>query len=81
MRRVIAAQSLAAPVDFQTRHFTRFFIRIDKLPYVPADAAGKLRWAGSGIPMQPWLLGALGGPSYVARHASYFQSTFSLGYM
>ncbi len=41
--------------------FSRFGVRIDELPFVPADAAGKLRWAGSGIPFQPWLLGALGG--------------------
>jgi hypothetical protein len=41
--------------------FSRIGIRIDELPFVPADAAGKLRWAGSGIPFQPWLLGALGG--------------------
>jgi len=41
--------------------FSRLGIRIDELPFVPADAAGKLRWAGSGIPFQPWLLGALGG--------------------
>ncbi len=41
--------------------FSRFCIRLDELPFVPSDAAGKLRWAGSGIPFQPWLLGALGG--------------------
>jgi hypothetical protein len=41
--------------------FSRFGIRLDELPFVPADAAGKLRWAGSGIPLQPWLLGAVFG--------------------
>ena len=41
--------------------FSRFGIRLDELPFVPADAAGKLRWAGSGIPLQPWLLGAFFG--------------------
>src|SRR5579872_818331 len=41
--------------------FSRFGIRADELPFVPADAAGKLRWAGSGIPMQSWLLGAVTG--------------------
>ncbi len=41
--------------------FSRFGIRLDELPFVPADTAGKLRWAGSGIPLQPWLLGALCG--------------------
>jgi hypothetical protein len=41
--------------------FSRFCIRLDELPFLPADAAGKLRWVGSGIPLQPWLLSALGG--------------------
>jgi len=41
--------------------FSRFGVRIEDLPFVPADAAGKLRWAGSEIPFQPWLLGALSG--------------------
>jgi hypothetical protein len=41
--------------------FSRFGIRVDELPFVPADAGGKLRWAGSGIPFLPWLLGALVG--------------------
>jgi hypothetical protein len=41
--------------------FSRFCIRLEELPFLPADAAGKLRWAGSGIPLQPWLLGALVG--------------------
>jgi hypothetical protein len=58
--RVIAHRVLRHPLISDSA-FTRFFIRIDKLPFVPADAAGKLRWAGSEIPLQPWLLGALGG--------------------
>jgi len=58
--RVIAHRVLRHPLISDSA-FSRFFIRIDKLPFVPADAAGKLRWAGSEIPLQPWLLGALGG--------------------
>jgi hypothetical protein len=41
--------------------FSSFGIRVDELPFVPADAGGKLRWAGSGIPLLPWLLGGLVG--------------------
>ena len=41
--------------------FSRFYIGVDTLPFVSADAAAKLRWAASGIPLRPWLLGALAG--------------------
>lgn len=58
--RVIAHRLLRHPLVSDSV-FSRFAIRIDKLPFVPADAAGKLRWAGSEIPLQPWLLGALSG--------------------
>ena len=58
--KVIANRVLRHPL-ISGSVFSRIGIRIDELPFVPADAAGKLRWAGSGIPFQPWLLGALGG--------------------
>jgi hypothetical protein len=58
--RVIAHRVLRHPLVSDSA-FSRFAIRIEKLPFVPADAAGKLRWAGSEIPLQPWLLGAVGG--------------------
>jgi len=58
--KVIARRVLRHPL-LSGSLFSRFGIRIDELPFVPADAAGKLRWAGSGIPFQPWLLGALSG--------------------
>ena len=58
--KVIANRVLRHPL-ISGSVFSRFGIRLDKLPFVPADAAGKLRWAGSGIPFQPWLSGALGG--------------------
>lgn len=41
--------------------WSRFYLRVDKLPFVPPDAAAKLRGAASGIPFRPWLLGAVGG--------------------
>ena len=41
--------------------FSGSAMRFDDLPFIPPDAAGKLRWAGSGIPLQPWLLGAVAG--------------------
>jgi hypothetical protein len=58
--RVIARRALRHPL-ISGSVFSRFGIRVEKLPFVPADAAGKLRWAGDGIPFQPWLLGALSG--------------------
>jgi hypothetical protein len=58
--KVIANRVLRHPL-ISGSAFSRFGIRIDELPFVPADAAGKLRWAGSGIPFQAWLSGALGG--------------------
>jgi hypothetical protein len=41
--------------------WSRFYLQVDKLPFVPSDAAAKLRGAASGIPFRPWLLGAVGG--------------------
>jgi len=41
--------------------FARFCLRLDKVPYMPADAASKLQWAVSEIPLRPWLGGALAG--------------------
>jgi hypothetical protein len=58
--KVIANRALRHPL-VSGSVFSRFGIRVEELPYVPTDAAGKLRWVGSGIPFQPWLLGALGG--------------------
>jgi hypothetical protein len=58
--KVIARRVLRHPM-ISGSVFSRLGVRLDELPFVPADAAGKLRWAGSGIPLQPWLLGALGG--------------------
>jgi hypothetical protein len=58
--KVIARRVLRQPL-VSGSIFSRFGIRADELPFVPADAAGKLRWAGSGIPMQSWLLGAVTG--------------------
>ena len=58
--KVIANRALRHPL-LSGSVFSRFGVRIEGLPFVPADAAGKLRWAGSGIPFQPWLMGALGG--------------------
>src|SRR5271167_72636 len=57
---VIARRVLRQPL-VSGSVFSRFGVQLDKLPFVPADAAGKLRWAGAGIPLQPWLLGALSG--------------------
>lgn len=58
--RVIARRVLSQPL-VSGSVFSRFGIRPEELPFVPPDAAGKLRWAGSGIPLQPWLMGAAAG--------------------
>jgi len=58
--KVIARRVLHQPL-VSGSVFSRFGLRLDGLPFMPADAAGKLRWAGSGIPLQPWLFGAVGG--------------------
>ena len=57
---VIARRALHQPL-VSGSVFSRAGLRLQDLPFLPADAAGKLRWAGSGIPMQSWLLGAAGG--------------------
>jgi hypothetical protein len=58
--RVIARRVLHQPL-VSGSVFSRTGLDLQGLPFLPADAAGKLRWAGSGIPMQPWLLGGVGG--------------------
>jgi hypothetical protein len=81
--KVIAGRALRHPF-LSGSIFSRFGIRAEELPFMPADAAGKLRWAGNGIPFQPWLLGAVGGffiwPAALAaiqRLTSLDISTFS----
>ena len=58
--KVIARRVLRHPL-LSGSVFSRFGIRLEEFPFVPAETAGKLRWVGSGIPLQPWLLGAVGG--------------------
>jgi hypothetical protein len=58
--KVIARRALHHPL-LSGSVFSRFGVRANDLPFVPADAVGKLRWAGNGIPLQPWLLGAASG--------------------
>ena len=41
--------------------FARFCLRLDKIPYMPADAASKLQWTVSEIPLRPWIGGAVAG--------------------
>ncbi len=58
--KVIARRALHHPL-LSGSVFSRFGLRADDIPFVPADAVGKLRWAGSGIPFQPWILGGVSG--------------------
>ena len=78
--KVIARRVLHQPM-ISGSVFSRFGIRVDGLPFMPADAAGKLRWAGSGIPLQPWIwerwVDFLFGPLALW----YYQSTFPIGFL
>jgi hypothetical protein len=81
--KVIAGRALRHPF-LSGSIFSRFGVRIEELPFVPADAAGKLRWAGNGIPFQPWLLGAVSGffiwpaaLTFIQRLTSIDIATFS----
>jgi hypothetical protein len=56
----IARQVLCHPL-ISDSVFSRFRIPVEELPFVPPDAAGKLQGAACGVPLRPWLLGALGG--------------------
>ncbi len=58
--REIARRVLCYPL-ISDSVFSRFRIPVEALPFVPPDVAGKLQGATSGIPLRPWLLGALGG--------------------
>ena len=58
--KVISRRALHHPL-LSGSVFSRFGLRADDLPFIPADAVGKLRWAGSGIPFQPWILGGVSG--------------------
>jgi hypothetical protein len=73
--KVIARRVLRHPL-LSGSVFSRFGIRMDELPYVPPDAASKLRWAGSGIPFQPWLLGALSG--FFTRASAHWDINYNL---
>jgi len=77
--KVIARRVLHQPL-ISSSVFSRFWIRMDELPYVPADAAGKLRWAGSGIPLQSWLLGAVGGSFICPVTLVTIKSLFSVDF-
>ncbi len=58
--REIARRVLCYPL-ISDSVFSRFRVPVEELPFVPPDAVGKLQGAASGIPLRPWLLGAVGG--------------------
>ena len=41
--------------------FAHFRLRADRLPFIPAETAGKLQSMGASIPLFPLLMGAVGG--------------------
>lgn len=41
--------------------FSRFCLRVDRLPLIPPATAGKLQGVGGAIPLLPWIVGGVGG--------------------
>ena len=41
--------------------FSRFWLRADRLPFIPPETAGKLQGAAATIPLLPWIVGGIGG--------------------
>ena len=41
--------------------FSRFYLRTDRLPFIPPETAGKLQGAGASIPLLPWIVGGVAG--------------------
>lgn len=41
--------------------FAHWRLRADRLPFIPAETAGKLQGMSASIPLLPWLMGAAGG--------------------
>src|SRR5215469_6844357 len=41
--------------------FSRFSLRVDQIPFTPAETAGKLQGISASIPLLPWIIGAVGG--------------------
>src|SRR5271169_109609 len=41
--------------------FARFWLRADRLPYIPSETAGKLQGAAAAIPLLPWIAGGVTG--------------------
>src|SRR5207253_9192026 len=43
--------------------FSRFRLRVDQVPFIPPETAGKLQGISASIPLLPLLMGAVGGIS------------------
>jgi hypothetical protein len=41
--------------------FSRFYLRPDRLPFLPPETAGKLEGAAASIPLLPWIVGGVAG--------------------
>jgi hypothetical protein len=41
--------------------FSRSRLRAERLPFIPAETAGKLQGVGASIPLLPWIVGGVGG--------------------
>jgi hypothetical protein len=41
--------------------FSRFSLRVDQVPFIPPETAGKLQGISASIPLLPWIMGAVGG--------------------
>ena len=56
----IASRVLSHPT-ISDSIFSRFCLRVDRLPFVPPETAGKLQGASASIPLLPWIMGGVGG--------------------
>src|SRR5947208_17179398 len=41
--------------------FSRFSLRVDQVPFIPPETAGKLQGISASIPLLPLIMGAVGG--------------------
>jgi hypothetical protein len=41
--------------------FAHFWLRAERLPFLPPETAGKLQGISSSIPLLPWIMGGIGG--------------------
>lgn len=75
----IAGRVLRHPV-ISDSVFSRFYLRPDRIPFVPPETAGKLQSAAASIPLLSWIAGGIAGffatPIFVALARRLFAAAF-----